>query len=105
MTQTARTRIRRFKMHGSGLWVVVLHQPEEMTRGEEVARRAAELCSYHTRPLAGFALVVWDDKEASSCDWDIWVTRIPNVLLPEFVKERVRREILVDATVERLNDD
>lgn len=105
MTQAARIRIRRYKPHGSALWVVCLHQPEEMARSEKIARRVVALVSHYRRPIAGFAVVVWDNREASSCDWDIWDQRIPNVLVPDFVRERIMQEITQDRMINRLEDD
>jgi hypothetical protein len=105
MTKIARTRIRRYKPHGSALWVMCLHQPDEMARGAVIARRIEKMCSHFEHPIAGFALVVWDGRESSACDWDIWAHRIPNVLVPDFAAERIRMEIFQDKTINRMEED
>jgi hypothetical protein len=105
MSQIARTRIRRYKPHGSALWVVCLHQPDELNRPDFITRRVKFMCENLANPIAGFAIVVWDDDESSSCDWDIWHPRIPNVLVPAFVGERVKLEITEDSTIRRMQDE
>ena len=105
MTQAARTRIRRYKPHGSALWVVCLHQPEEMNRADDIARRIIAMCGCLEEPIAGFAVVVWDAGESSTCDWDIWVPRIPNTLVAAYVGERVKLEITQDTMLKRLRDE
>jgi hypothetical protein len=101
----ARTRIRRFRPHGSALWVAVLHQPDELARGSEITLRVADMCKNFKEPIAGFAIVVWDDVDRSACDWDIWANRIPHVLVADYLHERVKLEIYQDTTIRKLQDD
>jgi hypothetical protein len=105
MSQIARTRIRRYRPHGSALWVMCLRQPEEFDRADVIMRRIGRTLANISTPIAGFAIVVWDVSDSSACDWDIWERRIPNVLVADFVGERVRLEITQDRTIKRMEDD
>lgn len=105
MRQIARTRIRRYKPHGSALWVMCLRTPEEENRPQDIAHRVLATAERMEHPIAGFAIVLWDAINYSSCDWDIWEARIPNVLVGDFVGQRIKLEITQDSTIRRMRDD
>lgn len=90
MSKTARTRISRYKPHGSALWVVCVPNQEDAKR-EFVERCVDDVIARHNTDgrLGGFAFMVWDTDGASTVDAANMDGYIPTILIPDFVRNRL----------------
>jgi hypothetical protein len=86
----ARTRVRRYRPHGSALWVICMGNQEEEKREfvEQCVMRALERHETGGR-LGGFAFMVWDTDGSSTVDAANMDGTIPTILIPDFVRNRL----------------
>jgi len=101
--RVAQTRVRRFKPHGTDLWIVCIHESAGNSARAYALTSARQVISSFGTDLAGFAVVAWGrDLEscADACNFD---GRIPAILIPDFVRNRLLAQRIEAWTLDALN--
>jgi hypothetical protein len=95
----ARVRIGKVRLK-NGPVIVRLPSPGDRRRKEieEIFRRALD---DHGEEIAGFALVVWDNQLNSIASMKN-SNQIPGSLVPDYVRNRLLAEKIIDWAVERI---
>ena len=99
----ARVRVRRYKPKGSDLWVVCIHESDMNSKRAEVLTLCRQvILRFDDSPIAGFALVVWDEESFFAGDSKNYDGKIPRALIPDFVRNCLLAENNVDWTIARV---
>src|ERR1700732_3264585 len=98
--RVARLRIRSVRMKNGGASVRVLHNLEP-DLANDVRGWLNDALGEHGGGLAGFAFVLWDGAGNSTCTLKANAkSRIPGILIADFVKSRLLAERIVEWAVE-----
>ena len=103
MVATARTRIGKITLKAGGS-LALLRQPRDLDR-EVIERKVREVLDAHHNDFDGFAFVVWGRDNQSTC-FSVGSTKIPSIMVPDFVRTRLLADRIenwaVDTTLDRL---
>lgn len=101
----ARTRIRRFRPHGSALWVVCVPNQEDEKR-DFVWQCVSSVMKRHVTGgrLGGFAFMIWDTDGSSTVDAANMDGNIPTILIPDFVRNRLLAARIEQWTLDTIYD-
>jgi hypothetical protein len=69
---------------------------------EQLKIEAASIAEHRKTDLAGFVIVAWSDLNDVSAVTKVWGTRLPKQLVPTFVEEAVRQDILMRSVIAAL---
>ncbi len=73
---------------------------------DDIAKAIAEVLDGHGPDAVGVALVLWDaDGHSTACCRALLGSRIPPVLVPEFVKMRLLGEVIEGWAVDAVEDN
>ncbi|HET7409685.1 MAG TPA: hypothetical protein VFJ13_05750 [Paracoccaceae bacterium] len=98
----AHCRIRRVRFKAGGEMRVLDRAPAENGLHDDLRRRVGILVESFP-DMAGFAVVVWDDKGwfSRGTGWNNRLSPIGQTLLPSFVAEVLRRDTVEDVVRDR----
>lgn len=97
----ARLRVRSVRMKNGGASIRVL-RGEDQNHTLNVMKRVEQCLSAQGSDVAGFAFVVWGKEQDSTCDAANYCSPIPHILIPDFVRNRLLAERIVDWAVEQV---
>lgn len=101
-----RTRIVRVRPK-RGQKVELLYVPLAEDHKPQLIRDDVErLLSEHrwSRPIAGYAIVMWDEEMLSNGEMRVWNNPIPSMLVPDFVRNWLLAHRTEEWTIETLKN-
>jgi len=104
-TSTPRLHSVRFK--DGGATVRVIHAPPKRKNRADLDRLVRETLAFYPSDscdIGGFAFVVWDAEGASTCVLANYDGRIPSILIPDFVRNRLLAQKIIQWTMDDLKD-
>lgn len=108
-SRTSTLRLRRVRFKDGRAPLEVIPQRSAQQERIEVEDQIRKVLDAHltggSNNIAGFAFVVWAHDTASSADLRCYESGVPRVMVPEFVKERLRHEITERWTRQSLQDE
>lgn len=94
--RTTTLRLRRVRFKDGRAPLEIIRQRSVQEERAEVEARIREALDTHVAAgcrVGGFAFVVWGHDTASTADLRCYEPCVPNLIAPDFVKERLRHEI------------
>ena len=99
MSTAARTRIGKVTLKAGGS-VRLLREPIDKDR-LFIEGRVRKVLDSHANDFAGFAFMVWGEDNKSTCTSDaLPASRVPNSMIPDFVRARLFTERTVNWSVD-----
>jgi hypothetical protein len=97
----ARLRVRSVRMKNGGASIRLLRADNRDYHAN--IRKRVDLClQNYNEDIGGFAFVVWDTKNDSCADGANYRSTIPTILIPDFVRNRLLAERIVDWAIEEV---
>ncbi len=96
----ARLRIRSVRMKAGGAKISVIRS-EDVDYTASIRSRVEKCLDAQPNPV-GFAFVVWSNDHNSVADAANYRSNIPTILIPDFVRNRLLAERIVDWAVEEM---
>jgi hypothetical protein len=98
----ARLRVRSVLMKAGGAKISVL-RTDDFDYAADARAWAAQCIAPHTHDIAGFAFIVWNHDGDSTCKLKANMrSSIPMIMVPDFVRNRLLAERIVDWAVEEM---
>lgn len=97
----AHLRIRSVRMKNGGATVRIL-RGDEHDYAEDVRLKIDKCLRAQGSDIVGFAFVVWGKDAASTADAANWGGQIPTIMIPDYVRNRLLAERIVEWAVEEM---